>query len=491
MALCLRSFERGQALMEKKVDLKKASISYLFGSLFNKGIAFFTVPIFTRLLSTSDYGVVTTYNSWIAILAMVVGFALHTGIRIAFIDFKDGMKGFLATTTTFTLMSGGTLIIITLIASRFMLLNISVPLIVLCLCQSVSSALIEDYSMYLMMQYRYKFRTALMVLPNLLSVILSVIAIKFVLTENLYLGRIIPTSFTIIFFGVMVCVLVYRKSTVLLNKSYLKYALSFSAPLIVHGIALNILSQSDRTMITWLADSSQTGIYSLIYNFSMIATVITTSLEGIWIPWFYRQLHNNNQKEINIVAKDYINLMTYCLVGVIMVGPEVVKLLASSPYWDGIRIIPPVVISNFVIFAYTLYVNIEHYHRKTKAITINTVVAAIVNIVLNYMLIPKFGYVAAAYTTLASYLVSFLLNEYRAKELEPTVYPIKFFVVPLIELGSATALFYVFMDNMIVRWGAVLIFVIAMFAKEWKRIVVYFPRVDLRKKKRANKENGL
>lgn len=481
MVPCWKLFERGGCVvMEKKVDLKKASTSYLFGSLFNKGIAFFTVPIFTRLLSTSDYGIVTTYNSWIAILTMVVGFALHTGIRIAFVDYKDGMNNFLATTTTFTLLGGGVLVTITLLISRFVSFNISTALVVLCLCQSISSALIEDYSMYLMMQYRYKFRTALMVLPNLLAVIFSVIAIKFFLTDDLYLGRIIPTSFTIISFGLLVCVLVYRNSRCLFNTTYLKYALSFSAPLIIHGIALNILSQSDRTMITWLADSSQTGIYSLIYNFSMIATVITTSLEGIWVPWFYKQLQDGNREDINIIAKDYINLMTYCLVGVIMVGPEVVKLLAASAYWDGIKIIPPVVISNFVIFAYTLYVNIEHYHKKTKGITINTVIAAITNIILNYLFIPQFGYVAAAYTTLASYLVSFVLHAYKAKKLEPIVYPIKYFALPLTELGAATVLFYFFTDIIVVRWGAVFVFIVAMFVKEWKRIIVYFPKLNFK-----------
>ena len=77
--------------MSNNVEFKKASTSYLIGGFFNKGMAFFTVPIFTRLLSTSDYGIVTTYNSWITILAMVVGFALHTGIRIAFVDYKNEM----------------------------------------------------------------------------------------------------------------------------------------------------------------------------------------------------------------------------------------------------------------------------------------------------------------------------------------------------------------------------------------------------------------
>lgn len=458
--------------------LKYASTYYLFGSLFNKGIAFFTVPIFTRLLSTSDYGIVTTYNSCIAILSMVVGFALHTGIRIAFVDYKDEMKDFIATTTTFTLLSGGVLSAIIMLISRLVSFNLNTALIVLCLLQSVATALIEDYSMYLMMQYRYKFRTALMILPNLIAVVLSIITIKFILTDNLYLGRIIPTTSTIIMFGLMVCLLVYSKSRCLLNREYLKYALSFSLPLILHGIALNILSQSDLTMITWLADSSQTGIYSLIHNFSMIATVITTSLEGIWVPWFYNKLQKKNYSEINVVAKDYINLMTYCMIGVIMAGPEVVKLLASSTYWDGIKIIPPIVISNFIIFAYTLYVNIEHYHKKTKGITINTIIAAITNIVLNFLFISRFGYVAAAYTTLTSYLVSFILHARKSKKLEPDLYPIKYFTLPLVEIAVATILFYVFMDNAIVRWFDVILFVIAMLVKERKRIKVYFPSLS-------------
>ena len=471
----------------QKDNLKKASTSYLFGNLFNKGMAFFTVPIFTRLLSTSDYGIVTTYNSWIAILAMIVGFALHTGIRIAFIDYKNEMKDFMATITTFTLLSGGILSAIVLLISKFVFTNISSVLIILCLFQSISTALIEDYSMYLMMQYKYKFRTILMVLPNFLSVVISVIVIKFFITDYLYLGRIIPTALTIILFGLMVCVLIFSKSRCFCNKKYLKYALKFSLPLILHGIALNILSQSDRTMITWLADSSQTGIYSLVYNFSMIATVITTSLEGVWVPWFYKKLEEKSLKEINIVAKDYINLMTYCLIGVIMVGPEVIKILASYTYWEGIKIIPPVVISNFIIFAYTLYVNIEHYHKKTKGITANTVIAAVTNIILNFLFIPKFGYVAAAYTTLVSYLVSFILHSVKSKKLEPELYPINYFILPLAEIGIATVLFYVFMDNTIIRWCAVIIYIATMFVKEWKRIITYFPKLSI--KKEAKSEN--
>ena len=459
----------------QKNEYKKASAFYLIGSLFNKGFAFLTVPIFTRILSTTDYGIVTTYNSWISILSMVMGFAIHMGIRAAFIDYKEKIDDFVSVTTTFTLLCGGVMCLFICGGAYLLRINVDLTLIVLCLLQGLATALVQNYSMYLMMQYRYKFRTALMILPNLLSVGASVFAILFVVKTDLYMGRIVPTALINAAFGLITVALVYARSHVLYNREYLKYGLAISMPLVLHGIALNILSQSDRTMITWLADASQTGVYSLIYNFSMIATVITTSLDGVWVPWFTERLKNREIKSINDLAVDYINLMTYAMVGVMFVGPEVVKLLASSKYWEGISIIPPVVLANYIIFAYTLYVNIEHFYKKTPYITVNTLIAAGSNLILNYIFIPLYGYVAAAYTTLFSYLLAFVLHARYAKKLEPDVYPLKSFVRPLAHIFGAMIVFYLFMNEWYIRWGGLCIYLVLMFIREWKKIVEFFP----------------
>lgn len=459
----------------QKNEYKKASAFYLIGSLFNKGFAFLTVPIFTRILSTTDYGIVTTYNSWISILSMVMGFAIHMGIRAAFIDYKEKIDDFVSVTTTFTLLCGGVMCLFIGGGAYLLRINVDLTLIVLCLLQGLATALVQNYSMYLMMQYRYKFRTALMILPNLLSVGASVFAILFVVKTDLYMGRIVPTALINAAFGLITVALVYARSHVLYNREYLKYGLAISMPLVLHGIALNILSQSDRTMITWLADASQTGVYSLIYNFSMIATVITTSLDGVWVPWFTERLKNREIKSINDLAVDYINLMTYAMVGVMFVGPEVVKLLASSKYWEGISIIPPVVLANYIIFAYTLYVNIEHFYKKTPYITVNTLIAAGSNLILNYIFIPLYGYVAAAYTTLFSYLLAFVLHARYAKKLEPDVYPLKSFARPLAHIFGAMIVFYLFMNEWYIRWGGLCIYLVLMFIREWKKIVEFFP----------------
>ena len=110
-------------------------------------------------------------------------------------------------------------------------------------------------------------------------------------------------------------------------------------------------------------------------------------------------------------------------------------------------------------------------------VTVNTIIAAVSNIVLNFLFIPKYGYVAAAYTTLASYLISFMLHTRYAKKLEPNLYPLKRFLYPLIELLAMTILFYVFEETFAIRWAIMIIYILAMFYKERNRLKVYFPNM--------------
>lgn len=394
----------------KKKDFAEAGALYFIATLFNKGIGFVTVPIFSRILTTSDYGTVTTFNSWVSMISVFISLALYNAVRNSFVDMDDKERPhFLSTIITFTGLVFLTVMGVCGVATVFVPRNINTALIFMCIIQSFGYALINDYSYYLMMRYRYKFRAALMVLPGLISVVLSIFAILFILKDNLYLGRIVPTTAVYGIFAIVVLMAVYSKTKPELNLDYLKYGLKIALPLVLHSIALQILSQSDRVMITSLRNAAETGVYSLVYNLSMIATVITTSLDGIWVPWFTGKLKERKIREINVLAMDYVHLMTYAMVALILVGPEILKIFADQRYWEGMSIIPPIALANYMIFMYTMYVYIEHYYKKTVYITKNTLIAAGLNVILNFILIPKYGYVAAAYTTLASYFVAFVI----------------------------------------------------------------------------------
>lgn len=451
-------------MIKQKTDFthgKQAGLLYFIATLFNKGIAFLTIPIFSRILTTADFGVVTTYSSWVDILTVVFSLALYLSIRTAFIDFEGKEISYLNTVITFTLIFGAVIGCIVIGTSKI-IGKIDLIIVALAILQGIASAILNDYMTYLMMKFSYIKRTLLMILPNFLSVVLALIIIINNVTSKRYMGRIWPMAIVYIVFGIIICIDIYIKEQPRIIPNQIKYGLKFSLPLVLHGIALNILSQSDRTMITWLVGADQTGIYSLAYSFGMIATVITTALEGIWVPWFFTKLKTRNIEEINKQAINYIKLMTYAMVALIMVGPEIYKILADKSYWDGIKIIPPIVLANYMIFAYTLYVNVEHYYKKTAGVTINTLIAAGCNIILNIIFIPQFGYVAAAYTTLTSYLIALLLHIRCSRKIEKNVLPFKIFVFPILEIIIITLVYYFLLDIPVARWILLAVFLMVV-----------------------------
>lgn len=457
----------------ENTSYKKASLCYLIGNFFNKGLAFLTIPIFTRLLSTTDYGIINTYSSWAGILSMIVGFAMHMSIRNAFVDYKDDTESYLSTIIKFTLLSSLGFMLIFYAVVKIFRINISLSLVFICLFHSVASSIIEDVSCYFMMKYNYIKRTILMILPNLISVCVAIFLISYILKKDLYLGKIIPEALTIIIFAIILSICYTKKG---FNTAYIKHALKISVPLILHGAALNILSNSDRIMITWLADASQAGIYSLVYSLGMVTYAITVSIDGIWIPWFTNKMKEKSYDEINYITKDYIKLITYIMCGLIIVSPEILKILASKSYWEGIKLIPIIIVANFLFFAYNIYSNLEHYYKKSNQITALTILAAVLNLVLNYIFIPKFGYVAAAFTTAISYFVIFILHSIYSKTLNSNVFSIKMFILPIIEIFIFCALFYLLTDHAIIRWAvAIIYFCTVAFIQRDKIMTILLP----------------
>lgn len=452
--------------MKKNNDLKKASFYYLIGTLFNKGISFLMVPVFTRIISVSDYGIVTTYNSWVGITMMFISLALYMGVRASFIDYKDKTNDFLSVIVTFTCIYACLFSAVILIAAKLLPINVNLSLICFCLVQAFASAIIENASMYCMMTYKYKIRTVLMILPNLVSTIVAIFLIMFVLKTDLYIGKIVATSSITLIIALIALVFIYKGSKVRFNKEYVSYALKISVPLVLHGIALNILSQSDRTMITIIRNSTENGIYGLIYNFGMIATVITTAFDGIWIPYFTNRMNEQSYDDINLFANKYVELMSAAMIGVVLIAPEIVKIMATEPYWEGISIIPPIVFSNYLIFLYTMYVNIEHYYKKTVFISLNTAIAAITNIVLNIYFIKKWGYVGAAYSTLISYILSLALHYNYARTLNKVLFPLKMYFLPGALVIMASIIFYIFINEWYIRWIIAILLMFIFLFKE-------------------------
>ncbi|WP_275887804.1 polysaccharide biosynthesis C-terminal domain-containing protein [Bacillus sp. P14.5] len=91
--------------------------------------------------------------------------------------------------------------------------------------------------------------------------------------------------------------------------------------------------------------------------------------------------------------------------------------MATPQYYSAIKILPIIITGNIFVYYYSIYINYSYYLKKTKTIAVNTLIAALFNIVANVIFIPKFGYIAAAWTTLAAYILLFILHYLSSKRL--------------------------------------------------------------------------
>ncbi|MCM3150856.1 oligosaccharide flippase family protein [Priestia megaterium] len=450
----------------------RASMFYFIGNIFNKGIAFFTIPIFTRLMSVSDYGLVNTYLSWISILSIIVGLSLGMSIRSAYIDFKDDLDNYISSIFTLSLINFLVSSFLIIIFSYIFVEEIDIVLVVLCLVQSFFTFILNSVSIKYMMEMNYVKNTLLIAVPNFVIALVSVFILYFAKTTGYY-GRILPyVAFTSLFGGYFLIKYLFNTQKKI-NHKYWSYGITLSLPLIFHSLSTNILSVSDRSFISYYVGTAETGVYSLVYNVSMVAAVVTTAIESVWIPWFTNKLQNNNRDDINKNVNIYLGIATLTMIVILMISPEVLKIMTPPKYWWGIGLIPPVLVSSFLIFLYSISVNLEYYYKSTKVIALNTIVAAALNLLLNFIFIPEYGSIGAAYTTVASYFILFLLHFKSARNLDKGLFSFIIYVRPLLLITLSVVLAYIFIEDTKVRWGfavIILSFECFNFYKKYKNV---------------------
>lgn len=447
----------------------KASALYLIGNIITKAIAFLTIPIFTRLLTTTEYGIVNTYTSWVNIATVVITLSLYNSFRAALADKGEDFESYCAS----AIRLSGVLFSISMVLATLAI--VIVPslrgigwMIFACLVQAFGTFCVTAMSTKYMLQFQYSKRAVYMIVPNVLCAVLSIV-LMYLHEENRYVWRILAYVVVYILFISTTFWTMRKEKT---KTEYWKYAIAYSLPLVFHGLSLVILSSSDRIMITAISGAAESGVYSLVYNLGLISVAVSTSLEGIWLPWFISKFKNREIQIINEKAKYLIENITVVVIGVMLVAPEILQVMASEQYWSGKPIIFPVVVASYIMFLYDLAVNVEYQCKATKKIATNTMMAAAINVILNLILIPIFGAIAAAYTTVIAYFFSMLLHCHYAKRFAPGIFPFKKYIPYFLTVIVVAVLceFIYGIEFAVVRWCAAIIiggtYLLLMFRKK-------------------------
>jgi O-antigen/teichoic acid export membrane protein len=246
--------------------------------------------------------------------------------------------------------------------------------------------------------------------------ILSIaILLMSLLAEQRYLGMVYSKIAVTLIFSLISIVLLKKVIIQRFLLKHVKYALLFGLPIVIHEISGLMLNSADQFMINYIIGSSETGLYSFAYKISMLFTILTLGLNQAWLPQFYEKLKTKSYGEIKITMQKYSIGITVVAVLMVLFSPLLVRIMASKQYYDSIVLIPIIIIGFMFHYLYVVYVNYVFYEKRTFFIALFTVISALINIGLNYVLLPLFGYEIAAWTTLISYLVLFVLHYVNVK----------------------------------------------------------------------------
>lgn len=468
--------ERVVSKLEKINPTVKASTLYMIGNFFNKAVAFMMVPIFTRLLTTYEYGVVSTYASWVSMFTVIVSVGLSATIRMAYFDYKDNIDRYMSSITflvfIFSIISFFVSVIY-LICGKNQLVGI---LVVFCVLESYAVFVQNLEINKLMMDFAYVKRTLLMSFPNFISLIFAWIVLLFTSIDR-SIARVLPEVVVQAILAIYLIYKIYKKDKTTIDFGIWKYGLSLSLPLVFHSLSTMILANFDRTMISTLRNAQETGIYSTAYNFGMIVTAISSALDGVWFPWFAKKMKMNNENLVNKVERKYMIAIAIIVCCIMLIAPDIMRLMTPSNYWGGASLIPPIVFASFIMYLISFLVNAEYYYKKTKHIGANTFVAAIVNVVLNYILIPRYGALAAAWTTVGAYLVSMTMHLANVKRINKELFPLKDFILSILFVGICCYITNMLDKFLTIRYAFVFVFIVVF-------VIKYFPYFKTITKKR-------
>ena len=261
-------------------------------------------------------------------------------------------------------------------------------------------------------EYKYKLAGAVSVLTAIVATFASIFAVIFVSNRHFEETSLVRLfSNYIIIYGVAAVIWIYilLKGKKFYCKEYWKMSLAISIPLIGYNIAGQVLNVSDRMMIGRLVNNSAVGIYGTLYTVSSLSLLVWQAINASFVPYLFQ---NIDKKEHNIKQISNMLLEAYAVIAVLLTffAPEIVKILATKEYYEAIYIMPSIAAGVFFTSYANLYSNIAVYYKESKYVMYPAIVAAILNLVLNYVFIKMFGYMAAAYTTLFSYIILAILQ---------------------------------------------------------------------------------
>ncbi len=383
----------------------KASISYAVCSILQKSLSFFTLPLFTRLMTVEQYGQYSVYTSWSSILTIFITLNLAYGsFSTAMVKFEHDRQRYVAAIQNIVLVLSAAFLAIYLPFANMWnkLFELPTSLVILMVAEIVTQFSLMCWYGIKRFEFKYISVIALTLATSVAAPTLAYFLV--VNSEEKGYARIFGYALVTVIVGVALLVSNAVKGKGGFSKQYIRYALGFNIPLITYYLSQVVFNQSDRIMISHICGTDKAGMYNVAYSLATLLIFVLNAINNSYVPWFYAKIKEGKEEENRRIANGIALLMAFLLMGVIALAPEIIYVMAGEEYAQAAWVVPPVAMSILLLFYSQLFINVEFYYEEKALLIWGSIGSAVLNVLLNAWLIPRYGFVAAGYTTLASYI---------------------------------------------------------------------------------------
>lgn len=397
-----------------------SAVWYTVSSILAKGMTVLLTPFFTRILSVSEYGEYTNFISWQNILVVIFSMELSATILRARFDYKDNniFSGYVFTISTFGIVFSMVITFLIFACSRFNMENIisiKNQYIWLLIDIIVFAPLLQIFQAEQRSEVKYKISSVVTLAYGVCSFFIPYIFTIFL--QNKLFALLLGISVNATLWGAGIYLFYFIKPHGAIKTEYIRYALIIAIPVIPHMISNIIMGNSDKLMINSICGAEYAALYGVVYTCALVINLIRNAINNAWIPWFYKNLDEGNVEYVKNISKDYLHLFTAASVLLCFAGPELVMVLGGVKYYTAAKLVPMIMLGCYYNFINLFYVNIEFYEKKTYMVSVVTMFTALLNVLLNYICIKNWGYVAAAYTTAFCNFIIVLLHYFVTKKM--------------------------------------------------------------------------
>ena len=412
--------QKNQRKKNQSASLNKmaftAGFFFIVAQLLARGFNFIVTPIYSRLLSEAQYGIVTTYESWLLIAYTVMSLCLWRSVDVAKHDFPDDYNGYVSSVHTLSYISIAIFFGICMIFKKQVMAfcdmdDLMFYMLFLYVFTYTSMLYVQRRDKQVM---RYKFSTAATILTIIPGTVLSIILIYNGRIQGLYEElvhrRIIGYYLPQIIGGALIALILWWQGKKFFNKKYWKYGLAFSLPLIPEALSVQIMNQSDRILIKKIVGDTAAGRFSLGMTISYVIWILEDSVWNAWIPWLYEKIAREETEDVIkpwTTVMHMFGLLSWLLV---VLAPEEIFILGGERYRAAVWLVSPLVTGTLFRFYSYSYSAVQNYYKRTQYVAMGTIGAMVLNLVISYIGIAAFGYMAAAYMMAISYFALLLLQ---------------------------------------------------------------------------------